>query len=41
MQGLFAETQDVTTTLQNMQAAAEARIQLVAAGSTPVATPSS
>ena len=38
MQGLFAETQDVATTLTNMQTAAEARIQLVPATGGP-ATP--
>ena len=38
LQGLFAETQDVATTLQKMQSAAETRITLVPAGA-PAATP--
>lgn len=38
LQGLFAETQDVATTLRKMQSAAETRIQLVPAGAaTPTA----
>lgn len=41
MQGLFADTQDVATTLAKMQAAAEARIQLVPSGAAPAATPTS
>ena len=40
MQGLFAETQDVATTLQKMQSEAEARIQLTGVAA-PASTPTS
>lgn len=40
IQGLFAGTLDVATTLQNWQTEAEARITLAGAGATPIASPS-
>jgi len=39
LQGLFAGQQDVATTLQKMQKAAEARIQINPSAGTPVASP--